>query len=64
MRHVTKNFCRITFLDSYKNVYDKSAANENVLAKNIITRSSAITTFVNFFQVLKSLNRIHYDLSL
>ena len=64
MRHVTKNFCKITFLDSYENVYDRSAANDNVLAKYIVTRSSAIMTFVNFFQVLKSLNRIHYDLSL
>ena len=24
MRHVTKNFCIITFSNSYKNIYDRS----------------------------------------
>ena len=41
MRHVTKNFSRITFSDSCKNVSDRSVAKENVLAINVVTRNNA-----------------------
>ena len=39
-----KIFCKITFLDSYKNVFDKSTIRENVLTKNVVIRSSAKLT--------------------
>ena len=35
-----KNFCKITFLNSYKNVYDRNAVSKNVLAISVITKSS------------------------
>ena len=40
MQYVTKNTCIITFLDSYKNVSDRSVARENIFAKNVVIRSS------------------------
>ena len=40
MRHVTKNFYKITFSDSYKNVVDRSVAKEKVLARSVVIKSS------------------------
>ena len=36
-----KNVYKITFLHSYKNVYNKSTARESVLAISTVTRRSA-----------------------
>ena len=44
MEHVTKNFCIISFLDFYQNVYNRSTIRESILAKNVVIRSSAKLT--------------------
>ena len=41
-----KNLYRITFLNFYKNVYDRSALNENILTRNAVTRNSTKMTFI------------------
>ena len=51
MLHVTKNLYRITFSDSYKNVYDRSATKENVFHRsaakeNVFSRSTVIRSSI------------------
>ena len=41
MEHVTKNFCIISFLDFYQNVYNRSATRKSILARSVVIRSSA-----------------------
>ena len=40
MQHIAKNTSIIAFSNSYKNVNDKSAIRESVLARNAVTISS------------------------
>ena len=49
MGHVTKNFYIITFSDSYKNIYDRSAVKETVLIRNVVIRNSVKLTLSSSF---------------
>ena len=40
MRHIIKNAIRITFLNSHKSVFSRSATEENTSNKNTSTRST------------------------
>ena len=57
MRHVIKNFWRITFSDSYKNVSYKSTAKENVclevMLKEAMPNWHLITIMIKSYSVRK-----------
>ena len=54
MQHITKNFCRITFSNSYKNFFYINAIKESVLGKNVVTKSNIKLAFSQCTSILTS----------